>query len=65
VLANFVPLGRKGLINNQLTQKNWMQKNENDIGGEMVAPASGEYFDNFEPATAAPSRLSRSRKFVR
>lgn len=24
---------------------------ENYIGGEMVAPASGEYFDNFEPAT--------------
>ncbi len=23
----------------------------NYIGGEMVAPASGEYFDNFEPAT--------------
>jgi aminomuconate-semialdehyde/2-hydroxymuconate-6-semialdehyde dehydrogenase len=26
-------------------------KIENYIGGEMVAPASGEYFDNFEPAT--------------
>ncbi len=24
---------------------------QNYIGGEMVAPASGEYFDNFEPAT--------------
>ncbi|CAN5792366.1 5-carboxymethyl-2-hydroxymuconate semialdehyde dehydrogenase [soil metagenome] len=24
---------------------------ENYIGGEMVEPASGEYFDNFEPAT--------------
>lgn len=28
-----------------------MTKIENYIGGEMVAPASGEYFDNFEPAT--------------
>jgi aminomuconate-semialdehyde/2-hydroxymuconate-6-semialdehyde dehydrogenase len=24
---------------------------ENYIGGELVSPASGEYFDNFEPAT--------------
>ncbi|HCA59666.1 MAG TPA: 2-hydroxymuconic semialdehyde dehydrogenase, partial [Blastocatellia bacterium] len=28
-----------------------MHKIENYIGGEMVTPASGEYFDNIEPAT--------------
>ncbi len=28
-----------------------MQKIENYIGGAMVSPASGEYFDNIEPAT--------------
>jgi aminomuconate-semialdehyde/2-hydroxymuconate-6-semialdehyde dehydrogenase len=28
-----------------------METIENYIGGEMVEPASGEYFDNFEPAT--------------
>ena len=29
-----------------------MQKIENYIGGKFVAPVSGEYFDNFNPATA-------------
>lgn len=29
-----------------------MQKIENYIGGELVAPVSGEYLDNFNPATA-------------
>jgi aminomuconate-semialdehyde/2-hydroxymuconate-6-semialdehyde dehydrogenase len=28
-----------------------MQKIENYIGGELVAPASGDYLDNFNPAT--------------
>ena len=28
-----------------------MHKIENNIGGEMVTPASGEYFDNIEPAS--------------
>ena len=28
-----------------------MQKIENYIGGNLIAPASGEYFDNIEPAT--------------
>jgi aminomuconate-semialdehyde/2-hydroxymuconate-6-semialdehyde dehydrogenase len=28
-----------------------MQKIDNYIGGELVSPASGEYLDNFEPAT--------------
>jgi aminomuconate-semialdehyde/2-hydroxymuconate-6-semialdehyde dehydrogenase len=28
-----------------------MQKLDNYIGGELVSPASGEYLDNFEPAT--------------
>lgn len=28
-----------------------MHKIENYIGGEMVPPVSGEYFDNYEPAT--------------
>lgn len=28
-----------------------MQKIDNYIGGEMVEPASGEYLDNYEPAT--------------
>lgn len=28
-----------------------MMKIENYIGGELCGPASGEYFDNFEPAT--------------
>mgnify|MGYP006184969207 CR=1 FL=1 len=30
----------------------------NYIGGELVEPASGEYFDNFEPATATPYSLT-------
>jgi aminomuconate-semialdehyde/2-hydroxymuconate-6-semialdehyde dehydrogenase len=30
-----------------------MQLIENYIGGELVKPASGEYLDNFEPATGA------------
>ena len=28
-----------------------MEKIENYIGGELVQPASGEYFDNINPAT--------------
>lgn len=28
-----------------------MQKIENYMGGELVRPASGEYFDNTNPAT--------------
>ena len=28
-----------------------MEKLQNYINGELVAPISGEYFDNFEPAT--------------
>ena len=28
-----------------------MTKIDNYIGGEIVTPASGEYFDNFDPST--------------
>lgn len=34
-----------------------MQKIENYIGGKLTAPASGNYLENFDPATGAPYSL--------
>jgi len=34
-----------------------MEKLQNYINGELIAPSSGEYFDNFEPATGKPYSL--------